>query len=223
MKFEELSQKLQKTLELADFPVGVKLIKVTEEASGGIAESAKAMPYCASIAIARRGGSTLLRKDKHGCPLGAAILGLTPVPLNISSGEAHSSQGLFGSAAAASRTISEIPKIAPETIRNTLVFPLEKAPVEPEVVILYLKPGQAVWIALALNYNKGGRLSSSFSGVGCTCGDATVIPYMKNTPNFVIGDFGGRMRKGPEEMIVGLPISLLEELVSNLEKLGCPR
>jgi uncharacterized protein (DUF169 family) len=181
------------------------------------------MPYCASVVRARKGESVLLGKDKHGCQLGAAILGLINLPGKISSGEVHSSSGLLSSPAAASKTISEIPRIASETMRATLVFPLEKSPVEPEVIIFHVKPGQALWIALALNYTKGGRLSSSFAGIGCTCGDATVMPYLRNSPNFTIGDFGGRMRRGPEEMIVGLPVTLLEEVVNNLEKLGCPR
>lgn len=222
MKFEELSTKLKKTLVLEDSPVGVKLIKVGKEMPE-IAECAERMPYCGSVARARKGESVLLGKDKHGCALGAAILGLANIPEKISSGEAHSSAGLLSSPAAASKTIREIPKIAPETIRTTLVFPLEKAPIEPEVIILHLKPRQALWMALALNYTKGGRLSCSFAGIGCTCGDATVIPYLRNTPNFSIGDFGGRTTRGPEEMMVGLPVTLLEEVVNNLERLGCPR
>ncbi|MFH1962177.1 MAG: DUF169 domain-containing protein, partial [bacterium] len=79
------------------------------------------------------------------------------------------------------------------------------------------------WVALALNYTRGGRISSSFAGIGGTCGDATVIPYLRNVPNFTTGDFGGRTRRAPEEIIVGIPVSLLEEVVDNLEKLGCPR
>jgi uncharacterized protein (DUF169 family) len=222
MKFEEVSLKLKKVLELEDYPVGVKLIRADEELPG-IAESAKPMPYCASVARARKGESVLLGKDKHGCPLGSAILGLTNIPGKISSGEAHSSQRLFSSPDAASKTISEIPKIVPETIQATLVFPLEKAPLKPDVIILHLKPGRAVWIAFALNYTRGGRLSCSFAGIGCTCGDATVIPYLRNIPNFAIGDLGGRISRGPEEMIIGLPVAVLDEVVNNLEKMGCPR
>jgi uncharacterized protein (DUF169 family) len=222
MKFEELSKKLRSTLELEDSPVGVKLIKVGEELPE-IAERAETIPYCASVARARKGEVVLLGKDKHGCPLGAAILGLRNVPEKMASGEAHSSAGLSSSPAAASKTVSEIPKISAETIQATLVFPLEKAPLEPEVVILHVKPDQALWVALALNYSRGGRISSTFAGIGCICGDATVIPYLKNNPNFTPGDFGGRTRRAPEEMIVGIPVSLLEEVVTNLEKLGCPR
>ena len=40
-------------------------------------------------------------------------------------------------------------------MQATLVFPLEQALVEPEVIIFNVKPRQALWIALALNYNKG--------------------------------------------------------------------
>ena len=222
MKFEELSKTLKKSLELEDSPVGVKLIKVGEDLSE-IAEQAQPMQYCASVLRARKGETILLGKDKHSCKLGAAILGLINMPGNFSSGEAHSKIGLLSSPAAASKTISEIPKIAPETMRATLVFPLEKAPVEPEVILVEVKPRQALWIALALNYNNGGRLSCSFAGIGCTCGDATVVPYLRNTPNFTIGDFGGRMLRGPEYMIMGLPATQLEEVANSLEKLGCPR
>lgn len=222
MKLSELSERLKKTLEFKGSPVGVKLIKVGEKLPS-ISEPEKPMPYCASIAEARKGEIIFLGKDKHGCPLGAALLGLRNVPEKMASGEAHSSAGLSSSPAAASKTVSEIPRISAETIQATLVFPLEKAPLEPEVVILHVKPDQALWVTLALNYSRGGRISSTFAGIGCICGDATVIPYLKNKPNFTPGDFGGRTRRAPEEMIVGTPVSLLEEVVTNLEKLGCPR
>jgi len=222
MTLEEISKKLKATLELGDSPVGVKLIKVGEELPE-IAEPARPTAYCASIARAREGESALQTKDKHGCPLGAAILGLMKVPEKISSGEAHTSMRLFSSPAAASKTISEIPRIDPETIRATVVFPLEKAPVEPEVIILNLKPRQAMWVGLALNYAKGGRHFPSFACIGCVCGDATVVPYLRNTPNFTIGDFGGRANRAAEEMVVGIPANLIGEVVNNLEKMGCPK
>jgi len=222
MKFEELSKKLKTTLKLEDSPVGVKLIKVGEGLPE-IAERAKPIAYCVSIAYARKGESILLGKDKHGCLFGAANLGLISVPEKIASGETHAGAGLLSSPAAASKTVGEIPRIDAQTIQATLVFPLEKAPVEPQVIVLHLKPDQAMWVALALNYSRGGRVSCSFAGLGGTCGDATVIPYLKNSPNFTTGDFGGRTLRAPEEMIVGIPVSLLEEVVNNLEKLRCPR
>ena len=222
MKFEELSQTLRSTLELEDSPVGVTLIKVGEELPD-IAELARAIPYCASVARARKGEVVLLGKDKHGCPFGAANLGLRNIPEKMASGEHHFNARLSSSPVAASKTVSEIPRISAETIQATLVFPLEKAPLEPEVVILYVKPYKAMWVALALNYSRGGRISSTFAGIGSVCGDATVIPYLNKKPNFTPGDFGGRKHRAPEELIVGIPISLLEEVVTNLEKMGCPR
>lgn len=218
MRFSELSERLKTALELEDSPVGVKLIKMGEKLPS-IAEPEKPMPYCASVAQARKGETILLGKDKHECKLGAANLGLIVVPEMIASGKAHTGMGLFKSTDAASKTISEVPRIAPETVQATLVFPLEKAPVDPDVVILHLKPINGLWIALSLNYTDGGRISSSFAGMGGTCGDATVLPYLTNKPNFTVGDFGARKRRAPEEMIVGLPATLLDEVVNNLEKL----
>lgn len=217
MRLQKISVRLKTALEIEDSPVGVKLIKTGEKAPA-IAEPEEAMPYCASIARARKGETVLLGKDKHGCKLGAAILGLIAVPEMIASGKAHVGMGLFKSADAASKTISEVPKIDLETVQATLVFPLEKAPTDPDVIILHVKPINGLWIALSLNYTLGGRISSSFAGVGGTCGDATVVPYLTNKPNFTVGDFGAKKRRAPEEMIVGIPAILLDEIVNNLEK-----
>jgi uncharacterized protein (DUF169 family) len=72
MTFSELSERLKIALHLEDSPVGVKLIKVGEKLPN-IAEPEKPMPYCASIAQARKGEIILLGKDKHGCKLGPLI------------------------------------------------------------------------------------------------------------------------------------------------------
>jgi uncharacterized protein (DUF169 family) len=218
VNFSELSEKLKWILKLEDFPVGVKLIKVGDELPN-IAEPEKSMPYCAAIARARKGETILLGKNKLGCMFGASNLGLIAVPQRIASGEAHVGMGLFKSTDAASKTISEIPRITAETIQATLVFPLEKAPMDPDVVILTVKPNNGLWIALSLNYITGGRISSSFSGLGGTCGDVTALPYLTNKPNFTIGDFAGRKFRAPEEIIIGLPAAMLAEVVDNLEKL----
>ena len=61
MKAAELSKKLQSTLKLENCPVGVKLFKVGEEMPD-IAERAETMAYCASVALAREGGISPLRK-----------------------------------------------------------------------------------------------------------------------------------------------------------------
>jgi uncharacterized protein (DUF169 family) len=218
MRYSELSERLKTVLKLEDSPVGVKLIKVGEKLPS-IAEPEKPMSYCATIEQARKGETILLGKDKHVCKLGAANLGLIAVPEMIASGKAHAGI-IFKSTDAASKTISQVPRIHEETIQATLAFPLEKAPMDPDVIILNVKPINGLWIALSLNYAAGGRISSSFAGLGGTCGDATVLPYLTNKPNFSIGDFGARKRRSPEDIIVGLPAAMLEEVVNNLEKLS---
>jgi len=218
MKLSELSERLKKTLEFEGSPVGVKLIKVGEKLPS-ISEPEKPMPYCASVAEARKGEIIFLGKDKHQCKLGAAYLGLISGPEMIASGKAHTGMGLFNSTDAASKTVSEVPKIDLETIQATLVFPLEKAPLDPDIVILHVKPINGLWIALSLNYTAGGRISSSFAGIGGTCGDATALTYLTNKPNFTVGDFGARKRRAPEEIIIGIPAAMLEEVVNNLGKL----
>jgi uncharacterized protein (DUF169 family) len=217
MRYSELSERLKTILKLENSPVGVKLIKVGEKLPD-IAEPENPMSYCASVAQARRGVTILLGKDKHVCKLGAANLGLISLPEMIASGKSHAGI-IFKSTDTASKAISQIPRIDEGTVQATLVFPLEKAPMDPDVIILNVKPINGLWIVLSLNYASGGRISSSFAGIGGTCGDATVLPYLTNKPNFSVGDFGGRKHTPPEDIIVGLPAALLEEVVDNLEKL----
>lgn len=152
------------------------------------------------------------------CKLGAANLGLIAVPEMIASGKSHAGI-IFKSTDAASKTISQIPRIDKETVQATIVFPLEKAPMDPDVIIINVKPINGLWITLSLDYAAGGRISSSFAGIGGTCGDATALPYLTNKPNFSVGDFGGRKNTSPDDIIVGIPTALLEEVVNNLEKL----
>jgi uncharacterized protein (DUF169 family) len=217
MRFSELSERLKRVLKLEDSPVGVKLIKVGEKLPS-IAEPENPISYCASVARARKGETLLMGKDKHVCKLGAANLGLIPLPEPIASGKSHAGI-IFKSTDAASRTIGQIPRIDEGSVQATLVFPLEKAPVDPDVVVLSVNPDNGLWVALSLDYAAGGRVSSSFAGIGGTCGDATVLPYLSNKPNFSVGDFGGRKNKSPGDIIVGLPASLLGEVVDSLEKL----
>jgi uncharacterized protein (DUF169 family) len=217
MRFSELSERLKSVLKLEDSPVGVKLIKVGEKLPN-IAEPEKPISYCASVARARKGETVLMGKDKHVCKLGAANLGLIALPETIASGKSHTGI-IFKSTDAAIKTISQIPRIDEGAIQATLVFPLEKAPVDPDVIVVSVNPDNGLWMALSLDYAAGGRVSSSFAGIGGTCGDATVLPYLSNKPNFSVGDFGGRKNKSPEDIIVGLPASLPEEVVDSLEKL----
>jgi len=216
-RYSELSERLKTVLKLENHPVGVKLIK-TGEKLPSIAEPENPISYCASIARARRGETILLGKDKHVCKLGAANLGLIAVPETIASGKSHAGI-IFQSTDAASKTISQIPRIDKETVQATLVFPLEKAPMDPDVIIINVKPINGLWLTLSLDYAAGGRVSSSFAGIGGTCGDATAFPYLTNKPNFSVGDFGGRKNTSPDDIIVGLPSDLMEEVVNNLEKL----
>jgi len=216
-RYSELSERLKTVLKLENSPVGVKLIKIGEELPS-IAEPENPISYCASIARARKGETILLGKDKHVCKLGAANLGLIAVPEMIASGKSHAGI-IFKSSDAASKTINQIPRIAKETVQATLAFPLEKAPMDPDVIIINVKPINGLWITLSLDYATGGRISSSFAGIGGTCGDATALPYLTNKPNFSVGDFGGRKNTSPDDIIVGIPTALLEEVVNNLEKL----
>jgi len=215
-RYEELSCKLQTILGLKKLPVAVKLH--ADERPEGFKELEKPIRYCISIYEASEGEKLILPKMKHACLTGAYALGITELPSNIKSGEAPYHHGLFKSIDAARRAMSEIPRVN-TTTTATLVAPLERMPLKPDVVLLICNPKQAMLIANAFIYEQGGpTVGATFTGAQALCGYATAVPYVSKQPNFSFGCYGCRLsaKIGDEDMYCGVPFEMVDNFTSNL-------
>jgi len=218
----ELSKTLKEILNLNKNPVAIKLIKNDQELPDKVKVLDFPVRHCVSINMAAHGSMFYLPGDMHACAAAKAALGIEKLPEKVRNGKVPYMHGLAISEKIAARIMDEIPKLPLNTVKGTFVAPLDKIPVEPDVVVLTVQPKQAMWVANSLLYSVGGpRITANFAGMQASCGDVTVVPILKNMVNFSVGCYGCRSagKLADDEMYVGIPSEKLSSVVSNLKGL----
>jgi uncharacterized protein (DUF169 family) len=221
--YAELSKKLVDALGLKTEPVAVTLIKKGQSIPEGYHVVENAMRHCQSIMKARKGESLCIPAEKNACPVGASVLGEVALPEKVRSGEFHHNMGMYDSVEAAAATIANRPSIPAGSTIATVVSPLSKAMIRPDVIVVVGQPEQMFWIIpAAQTFEEGGRVTVEMASVQASCVDSTVIPIDRNSVNISLGCFGCRKTSdiGPDELLVGIPWSKFERTVLAVEKMA---
>ena len=221
--YAALSKKLMDALGLRTEPVAVTLVHKGEGVPEGYMAVDKPARHCQSVMRARHGEMLCLPAEKNACPVGASALGEVAVPDKVRSGELHHNAGVFGSDEAAAKTIAARPSFPTGSVIATVVSPLSKAKVQPDVVIVVGIPEQIFWIApAAQTFDEGGRVPFEIATMNAICVDGTIMPIKKGQVNISLGCVN--CRKGtdilPEEMVIGIPWSKFERTVEAIEKMA---
>lgn len=117
--------------------------------------------------------------------------------------------------------------LKPGSIYATLLAPLAKTPVEPDVILIEAIPRRAFEIIHATLYDGGGRTENWISPPRQVCTYATVMPYLSVELNLTIACEFARMVAREvgceyldETVLVGLPAEMLVEVLENLPRIG---
>jgi uncharacterized protein (DUF169 family) len=213
-------------LKLTTSPVAIKLIPKGGEISEGIKKVNEAMRHCQLVDRVRRTGEEFytLGEDQM-CKGGAGAMGIGEIPAKVASGEFYY-KGLkqFSTQGAARRTIDKVTKLPPNSTESVLYAPLEKTSFTPDVVAIICNPKQIMLLTQAFVYKIGGRLEASFAGKQSLCSDGVVQVYKEGKIGVTIGCSGSRSytKIADEEMIMGIPVELLGDVVSGLKEI-CPK
>jgi uncharacterized protein (DUF169 family) len=178
--------------------------------------------YCQSLMAARKGRSLMMPANRHACPDGTSILGLTEMPAKLASGELYLLFHKLDSIEAAQRMVHERPHLKPRTIDATVVTPLAQPATEPQVVAVFVQPEQAMWLLMSASYYTGHRQELHASGYNAQCVETTLIPYQTDELNVSFGCYGCRAASDIEDdlMFVGIPVRLMPLIVKGLVELG---
>lgn len=217
----ELSQVLTDVLKLDGSPVAVKLAKTEANVPKGYRHLNEVLRHCEMVQMARRGAKFYATVEQHACKGGAGMLGVIDIPENVKSGEFYHKLGRFSSIEHAEQTMSDIPYVDFKTYA-TVYAPLKEASFTPDVVVLLCNPRQAMLIAQANVYELHSRNIADFSGIQSLCGDAVAAPLIRGTINFTLGCSGSRKfaKVHEDELIVGVPMKLLPDLVRAMKKIS---
>lgn len=223
-KIEEyvgIAQKLKELLDLDKEPVAVKLFLSKEEAENTLSKHDGKARHCEMVFEASEGKSCYASLDEQLCRGGAAALGMCDFPEPVRTGEKYYALGRFASAGSAKHELDQVPKI--DNIIDAVGYaPLKDAKFEADVIVMYLKPVQAMKLVQANGYVLGKRFNASFAGIQSLCADVVASPFINKEPNMSLGCSGSRKFTGfkPEEVVVGLTAENLGCILNSLESLS---
>lgn len=219
--YRDWAQTLTSILGLRWKPVGVRLIK-TGEPWPDVPLPTERLRYCQSLMAARRGRSFLMPVNRHACPDGTSILGLTDMAPKLASGELYLLFHKLDSEEAALRMVHERPALPPKSVEATCVFPLEDAPCDPEVIAIVANPEQMMWLSMATSYYTGHRHEFHASGYNAQCVEITLIPLLSGQINISLGCYGCRAASDVEDsmMMMGIPLPQMESVIRGVRELG---
>lgn len=221
MEKADLNQKMVTLLGLECPPLAVKLLRPGDPVPAGYDGSQK-LRYCQSLMMGKHGRKVLLNGENITCPASASAFGFKPLVEKLANGEMMCGMGLFGTPAAAARTMELMPRLKQGECSGVLVAPLDQADFDPDVVVLEGMPEKLMWVALADIFDEGGRHGFQTGVFQATCIDSTLVPYMTEKLNANLGCYGCRDGTDiPEaECLLGFPGSQLGRIVNALEKLA---
>jgi uncharacterized protein (DUF169 family) len=214
---------LMKMVKLHSYPIGVRILKKDDPVPKDAAFSSKCgikVDLCQWMTLARRWGWIVgVTGEEIMCTPCLAGFGFKKLQQKKDLAQAFFDMGYFESLELAVSHVEHIELLKPDTVKCIVMFPLDKAPIDPDIVIIYGTPAQMSLLATAFIHNKG-RLIRTETSVGLTCLSA-VLPFWKKEPTFVFPARGERVlsQTHDTEMLFSLPSSDLEFLSDGLIKI----
>ncbi|MCC7571429.1 DUF169 domain-containing protein [Candidatus Micrarchaeota archaeon] len=215
----ELGDKLKELLELENEPVAIKwsLKEPTD-----IEKESEKSRFCQKLEKAMHGEVFYATADEEECMGGARHSGLKDkceFPPKNRCNSFLVNFGLYKNIPAVQRSMKINVNIEPNIFQAVIFAPLIKAGFDPDVIFIVCKSNQAMEILHANAYNSGTH------GLGADsapiCSSMAAIPYLTGKVTYGFADVGSRnfMNIKPEEVMVSIPASELERIVSNLEEM----
>ena len=216
------SDKVKQILGLTSSLVGVKFILNEAEIPSEI-EKLSGHRYCQALMKARHGAHVLLDAVGIACPAAAAAFGFKPLPEGHKTGKGLVGFGIVNEESTGKAMFEGMTILPQGKLIALYLFPLEKAAIEPDIVVVEDETEKLMWLALAnLNITGGKRVESSTAILQATCVDATLIPFVEQKFNMSMGCYGCRDATDicPNETVLGFPFKDFSAIVENLEFLS---
>jgi uncharacterized protein (DUF169 family) len=218
---QKIAEIFKDKLELDSEPVAIKFVLNESEIPENIPKIEESARHCEMVKKASHGETFYATKDEQMCKGGSGALGLEDLPPKVASGEKYVTLGRFKDIKSAKATIDAIPMME-ERNYALLYAPLETATFEPDVVVIFAKPVQAMKVSQAIIYEVDNRVTADFAGIQSICGDAVAEPVSTGKTNITLGCSGSRKfaKIKDEEVAVGINIKNVKPISEALELLN---
>lgn len=219
----DMVKRLTDVLGLSTPPAGVKILRPGEVPPPEFGPPGRKMRFCQAIMEAGWGRMNNILPTDVSCGPGPGYFG-APMGEKVVRGESHVALGLFGKAEATRRNIGANARFAAGSVTNILVGPVEKFAVQPDTIVVTANAEQAMWILQSRAYAEGRHSTFDIQTEGSFCSGVAIASIVRNEVQLGFGCFGSRSNTamGVNDIEVGIPASILAEVVETLEKLKGP-
>ena len=222
MDYEKYSEIIMRMVMPQSFPIGIKIIKKDDPFPDGVVRPGKfgiKVALCQWTNLARRWGWVVgAMAEDINCTPCLAGFGFRKLKNKSDFAQFIMDMGFSDSLELASALAEQLEVIKPGEVKGIVAFPLAKAPVRPDLIVIYGTPAQMTRLTYAYTHSYG-RVIHSKTSFGLSC-LSNVMPFWKQEPTFVHPGRGERTLAGTDdsEMLFSTPVSHLEALVNGLEK-----
>ena len=128
--------------------------------------------------------------------------------------------GRYETLGVALKAVSGMTAIQPAIMDAAVAYPANKLDMAPDVVILGVKPQQALLAIQGYNFLNGSRFEMSTIGIRGVCADLTALPFLEQRLNGSFFCLGARAigRWGGDLLGLGMPFSIFQTMVTGMEK-----
>ncbi|CAM5796849.1 MULTISPECIES: DUF169 domain-containing protein [Brevibacillus] len=222
MSIQQLREAIQSFIRPDTFPVGIKIVKSQSELPAKAKRPSQDLGYlitiCQAVSFSRRYGWTIAMNGADlSCPIAQVAFGYEEQLPFYSEG--HLACGMYtDSLEAGAKSEQDVPKLSREESGYYVSFPLERAPFDPDVVVIYGNSAQVMRLVAGMLYKRGGSIPSTFSS-RADCADIAIKPLQTGEPQVIVPCYGDRLfaQTQDHEMAFSFHFRDAAELVEGLE------
>lgn len=230
LDWKEISNTIRDCTNLASCPVAIRLVETRKDLlkypTTTVMPISRRNAVCQLVAIARyyrNMGTVYTTREHMACAFGAACLGLIKTPERISSGKIH--LGVVKDEKAARRLEENVVLIGDGDKRYDAIVcaPLDLTPLDPQVIVSYVTPAQALRLIIASVYHSGEAIEVSTTGQGSLCTSIAKV-MLQGKPVLDIPCIGDRAfgHVEEQEMIFAFPAEFAGQLIEGLKETERP-
>ncbi|MFA5314146.1 MAG: DUF169 domain-containing protein [Methanomassiliicoccales archaeon] len=172
INWKKARNELIAALRMRTDPVGVRMLKASELADLTDVKVLRTAAVCQMIAMSRyerESGTVASSVEGIKCLWATACLGMTRSSERLLRGDLNRAFVKDGAAGKALQDMIFATGIDSRPYGGILTAPLDLFPGEPDVIVLYLTPGQALKVILALSYDGGEVIENPITGQAAVC------------------------------------------------------
>lgn len=128
--------------------------------------------------------------------------------------------GRYETLGVALKAVFGMTAIQPAIMDAAVAYPADKLDMAPDVVILAVKPKQALLAIQGYNFLTGSRFEMSTIGIRAVCADLTALPFLEQRLNGSFLCLGARALSGwgGDLLGLGMPFLIFQIMVTGMKK-----